>query len=52
MAALKWVQKEIHHFGGDASNITIFGESAGGVCVHLHMLSDMSTGMSELDPGG
>lgn len=40
--ALKWVQKNIHNFNGDPSNVTIFGESAGGAAVHLLVLSPMA----------
>ncbi|XP_042894424.1 juvenile hormone esterase-like [Penaeus japonicus] len=43
--ALHWVQDNIHHFGGDAARVTIFGESAGGASVNMHMLSPKSKGL-------
>ncbi|XP_050673870.1 juvenile hormone esterase-like isoform X2 [Leptidea sinapis] len=45
VAVLKWVKKNISSFGGNPSNVTIFGTSAGGASVSYHMISDMSVGL-------
>ncbi|CAG0921134.1 unnamed protein product [Notodromas monacha] len=43
--ALNWVQKNIHAFGGDPKQVTIFGISAGGSSVHNLILSPLAKGL-------
>jgi para-nitrobenzyl esterase len=44
-AALRWVKSNVTAFGGDASRVTIFGESAGGTAMCLHLVSPQSAGL-------
>ena len=45
VAALQWVKANIKKFGGDAGNVTIFGESAGSFAVSTLMASPMAQGL-------
>jgi para-nitrobenzyl esterase len=44
-AALSWVQRNIRNFGGNPRNVTIFGESAGGLSVHSQLVSPTAKGL-------
>jgi para-nitrobenzyl esterase len=45
VAALQWVQRNIAAFGGDAGNVTIWGESAGGTAVGLLLVVPQAQGL-------
>ena len=45
IAALTWVQENIAAFGGDPTNVTIFGESSGGMSIATLMAMPRATGL-------
>ena len=45
IAALQWVQKNIAEFDGNPKDVTVFGESAGGMSVHALLTSPAAKGL-------
>jgi para-nitrobenzyl esterase len=45
IAALQWVQRNVAAFGGDPSNVTIFGQSAGAMSVLALFASPLAKGL-------
>jgi para-nitrobenzyl esterase len=45
IASLEWTKRNIAAFGGDPNNVTIFGESAGGMAVQRLMTSPAARGL-------
>ena len=45
IAGLEWVKANIAAFGGDPRNVTIFGESAGGIAVSMLSVSPAANGL-------
>ncbi len=55
IAALQWVRKNIAKFGGNPGDVTLFGESAGGISVLTMMTSPLSRGLFQkaiIESGG
>src|SRR5580692_8721823 len=46
-AALRWVQRNIAGFGGNPHNVTVFGESAGGLSTLSQVASPQAKGLFE-----
>lgn len=45
ITALKWIQQNISHYGGDKNNVTVFGESAGAMSIACLLASPQAKGL-------
>jgi para-nitrobenzyl esterase len=45
IAALQWIRGRIALFGGDAGNVTLFGESGGAYCIAALLTSPLTVGL-------
>ncbi len=45
IAALHWVRNNVARFGGDPSNVTVFGQSGGAYSISIFMVSPMAKGL-------
>ncbi|MCB1492118.1 MAG: carboxylesterase family protein, partial [Rhodobiaceae bacterium] len=43
--ALRWVRANIAAFGGNPTNVTVFGESAGAIAIYAHLVSPLAAGL-------
>ena len=42
---MTWVKENIANFRGNPNSVTIFGESAGGLSIAMHLLTPKSNGL-------
>lgn len=45
LLAMNWVKNNIARFGGDPTQVTLFGQSAGGTSLRAHLISPYSKGL-------